>query len=310
MQRTPPLNLPSRPSLAVNVYTTLPDASKAGLPPKPPITPNSPTSTKFSIPRLVLTPSPSPESKSKKTHRGQKRTYSYSSDAIIVPLPATPIPDRARNSYLNGHKYDETNRHEHMEYPVKVRRTSLTATSVHTNNSNHRHQPGVKPIHHEARYISKLEEEQLKLRLIHNKLLGGATTLTVREQDYLRRQMNSDTMRISPLVMHLIIQQVANKTHELSNEIMNWSQKRHESQLLEDVLTDRLYNFDVEAAFDEGLMSPREVSDLVDCQIMLEYIRMGQPQEIKAECDDIRTDSDEDESDTGSQEMDFSDDSD
>ncbi|KAK5627868.1 hypothetical protein RRF57_003583 [Xylaria bambusicola] len=310
MQRMPTPKLPSRPPLTVNVYTTLPDASKAGLPPKPPVTPTRPVSTKFRIPRTVLTLSPESESKSKKTHRGQKRTYPYPSDAIIVPLQTTSTPDRVRNSYLNGHKYDAISQYEPMEYPVKVRRTSLTAASVHGNTPSHHLQPAVKPIHQDTKYMSKLEEEQLELRLIHNKLLGGATTLTARDQDYLRRQMNSDTTRISPLVVHLIIQQVANKTHELSNEIMEWSQKRHEKQLLKDTLTDRLYNFDVEAAFDEGLMSLREVSSLMDCQIMLECARMGQAHDIKAEYGDLCADLNSDDSDTGSQEMDFSDDSD
>ena len=311
MQRTPPPKLPSRPSLTVSVYTTLPDASKADLPPKPPTTPTTPTFSQLRNPRGVLTPSPSPEPRSKKAHRGQKRTYPYSSDAIVVPLQTTQTLKRPRDVPINSHKYDDAGEYKSIERPAKrVCPPSFPTTGVYGTMIT-QDEPMDGKINHQAfEYTSKPDEAQLELRLIHNKLLGGATALTAQVHYYLRRRMTTNVMKLSPLLVHLIIEQVVNKTHELSYAIMDWAHKRHEKQLLEDVLTDRLYKFDVEAAFNEGLMSIREVSNLMDCQIVLECVRMEQVRGAKAVPADVGTYSDANESDTGSEEMDMSDNSD
>ncbi|KAI1364169.1 hypothetical protein F5Y08DRAFT_339948 [Xylaria arbuscula] len=313
MQRTPPPKLPSRPSLTVNVYTTLPDATKADLPPKPPTTPTTPTPTQLRNPRGILTPSPSPESRSKKSRRGQKRAYAYSTDAIVVPLQtiSTLAPERAGQTPLNNHKYDGAGDYRPTEHPAKkMCPQSFNAVSVSQANGNANEAVAGKTTQREVRYVSKLDETQLELQIIHNKLLGGATTLTAQDQYFLRRQINNKHTKISPLMVHLLIDQVTNKTHELSYAIMDWAHKRHETQLLENILVDRLYNFDVEASFEQGLMSIREVSNLMDCQIVLECVRMGRVPKAKTTRIDLSTDSDMNEGDTGSEDMDLSDNSD
>ncbi|KAI0532923.1 hypothetical protein GGR58DRAFT_522253 [Xylaria digitata] len=312
MQRTPPPNLPPRPSLAI--YKTLPDASKADLPPKPPTTPTSLNPTTFHFPSAALTPSPSPSPN--RTSYGQKRTWSLSTDSVVVPLQITPTPVRTRNVHSNSGIYYNVGEFKAAGRAVKASRMnhgSFSSTSRNTKNNsnsvhnNHRY-PNGRNTHQGLGKMCKLEAIKLELRLIHNKLLGGATTLAARDQDFLRRQMDDNPTSIPTLMMKLLINQVLNKTYDLLYGMMHWAHRRCENHLLEDLLTDRLHNFDVKEAFIEGLMSVHEVSDLMDCQIVLQCVRNERAEHARKEQAKCDVGAYQYESDTGSLDMDLSDD--
>ncbi|KAI3328495.1 hypothetical protein F4824DRAFT_517447 [Ustulina deusta] len=310
MLRTPPPKLPSRPPSAVNIYKTLPDASKADLPPKPCITPASLTSTKYHVPRVVLTPEPSPEAK--RRYHGQKRKYSGYTDAILVPLQSSPTWKRTRNANFYGHNFDGVDEREVPENVKKTCRTSPNNTGAHNGTYNyHEHSNGT-TMHQAAQHMSEREAALLEIRLIHNKLLGGATTLTGRDQDYLRHQMNNNPANIPALMVDLITKNVTNKTDGLSYGMMNWAHSTRQNRLLEDVLMDKLYNFDMDKAFDEGLMSLRDVGNLMDCQTVLEHVRNNrtqQPQKEETEHSNVDAETDdEDGNDSRSQSMELTDD--
>ncbi|KAF2963395.1 hypothetical protein GQX73_g10179 [Xylaria multiplex] len=312
MQRTPPPNLPPRPSLAI--YKTLPDASKADLPPKPPTTPTSLSPTTLHFPQAALTPSPSP----KRTSYGQNRTWPRPIGSVVVSLQITPTLVRTKNVHSNGgisHSVGEFKAAGRIVKASRMNHGSFASTSRSNSNNNisngihHNHlYPNGRNMHQGLKKMNKLEALQIELQLIHNKLLGGATALTAREQDFLRRQMDDNPTRIPTLMMKLLINQVLNKTYDLLYGMMHWADRRCEHHLLEDLLMDRLYNFDVEETFIEGLMSIREVSDLMDCQIVLQCVRNERAEDVlkeQAKCD---VGEDQYGSDTGSLDMDLSDD--
>ncbi|TGJ80789.1 hypothetical protein E0Z10_g7971 [Xylaria hypoxylon] len=316
MQSTPPPNLPPPmlPPRPLPIYKTLPDASKASLPPKPLITPLGLSPTNFHFPRatLPLSPSvslsPSPTPTPMQPNWGQKRKWLYSTDSVPVPLQTNPTPRSTGDVQFGGRKHDGAGECEAAERAVKARRMNPSSSnSSHKTNQS----PNGRNMYQEPKKISRLEALQIELHLIHNKLLGGATTLTARDQNFLKRQVDDNPAGISALMMNLIIKQVTNKTHNLSYGIMHWAHLRREPQLLEDLLMDRLYNFDVKEAFYEGLMSVREVSDLMDCQTVLQCVRNERTQQARREkvkYADIDVDEDQCESDTGSLDMDLSDD--
>ncbi|KAI1426110.1 hypothetical protein F5Y12DRAFT_794843 [Xylaria sp. FL1777] len=306
MQRTPPLNLPPRPIMAVQTYKTLPDASKAGLPPKP-VTPTSFSSTTFPYPRGILTPDPSPEAKA--IYRCQKRKYSHSDDSINFPLQTTPTPKRTRYNDLNGHSYHSIDKGEVTGHATKTGPTSPNNAGTRNRTYDYHKAWNIRTMHKEIPYMSKQEQTLFDIRRLHNKLLGGATTITKKDQSFLGRQIGSNPANISGLMMKLIIKRVTNKTPDLSYAIMNWANMKGENQLLEDVLVDWLYNFDMEEAFHEGLMSVQEVSNLMDCQTVLECIRnkpTKKAREAKREYANTSVDA-QYESDAGSLSMDLSD---
>lgn len=81
--------------------------------------------------------------------------------------------------------------------------------------------------------------------------------------------------------MKLIVTRVTNRAYQLSYRVMLWAYQNGESELLEHTLTNLLYYFDIAQAFDEGLMSVTEVSDLMDCQIVLDYILKEQTNNVQ-----------------------------
>ncbi|KAI1743457.1 hypothetical protein F4680DRAFT_444742 [Xylaria scruposa] len=292
MQYKPsPLKLPPRPSLTVGIYKTLPDASNADLPPKPPITPNTPNSLsppRFRFPRAALTPSPN------KTSHYRKRKYSPT-DSIVVPL-----------------QHDET-----AERAAKVRRTTLRGVTVNdhkeSNNdvtSNRQLPSSGKTIHWQPPGMTELMRPRIKLQLIHDTLLGGAKTITARDQEFLADQLHKDPACVSALMMWLVAKQVTNKTYNLSYEILHWAHNHNELELMEYILTDRLYAFDMEEAFEQGLMGTQEVVDLMDYQELLSRIREKRLEAQKKLTGPSATstsfDADHSESDTGSADMDLS----
>ncbi|RYC61238.1 hypothetical protein CHU98_g4970 [Xylaria longipes] len=312
MQRTPPHKLPSRPPLTVGIYKTLPDASNANLPLKPPITPTSLSPTSFRFPQPLLTPSLN------KTSRRQKRTYSQSNDNnVVVPLQQHPARDSTKIAPYSGAGYDGVGEGEAPERAVKVRKTTLNSTIAdsHNNNNNGTTCNYNKPspaamVHQQPPNITR----PTKLQLIHDMLLQGAKTLTTSDQDYLTDQLHENLPCISALFMWLVAKQVTNKTHNLSYGVIHWAHNNKEHDLMEYMLTDRLYGFDMEEAFDEGLMGIKEVMDLMDCQMVLRCVRMERKERLekaqKKMVEHTKTnasrDADHCESDLGSADMDLS----
>ncbi|KAI1313498.1 hypothetical protein F5Y03DRAFT_389796 [Xylaria venustula] len=313
MQRTPPPKLPPRPMVAVSTYKTLPDASKADLPPKPATTPKSLSPTMLHFPRAALTPETSPESQ--RRFYGQKRKYPYSDDNNHYPvlLPTTPTPKRIRYTYNyhHGRNYDGIDDIKEAKHFTNIQQATPTNTGPHGGIYSHHQTLSVKPTYQGVHYSRKYEPKLLEIQLIHDKLLGGATSLTKKEQNFLQYQMNNNPVKISALMVTLIVKQVTNKTSGLSYGIMHWANRKNEPGLLEEVLTDWLYNFDVDEAFNEGLMSVQEASNLMDCQIVLECIRRDRIERARhekpeRECVGPDADSQYD-SDARSQSMDLSD---
>ncbi|KAI0431406.1 hypothetical protein F5Y09DRAFT_340675 [Xylaria sp. FL1042] len=312
MQRTPPPTLPRRPTPAGVTYKTLPDASKAALPPKPPIAPINFSPSKFPIQRVALTPHNSPEHNP--IHYGQKRKFSHFNDYVAIPLQTSPTPKRTKYTYKHddSHKYDGAGEFERKQHVTKTLTKSPNVTSANNNNAyNARQSPNIKSTHQKVQNTRKKNPAILNIQLIHDKLLGGATTLTKKDQGYLQYQMSNNSTLIPPLMVELVIKRVTNKTPDLSYGMMYWANQRKQPHLLESVLMDWLYNFDVNEAFDEGLMSVQQVANLMDCQITLECIRddrIKQAQETKIQRANINTDIDAQyESDARSLSMDLSD---
>ncbi|KAI0187744.1 hypothetical protein EV127DRAFT_498695 [Xylaria flabelliformis] len=297
MQYKPsPPKLPPRPSMTVSIYKTLPDASNADLPPKPPITPNSLGPSRFQFPQAALTPSPN------KTTHHRKRKYSPPSDSIVVPL-----------------QYDET-----AERAAKFHRTTLNRTTVNThedsNNyvtSNKRAPSSSRFMHRQPQDITRPKTPQIRLQLIHDTLLGGAKSITTTDQEFLAEQLYNNPACISALMVWLVAEQVTKKTYNLSHGILHWARGNSEIELVEYILTDLLYAFDVEEAFEQGLMGIMEVTDLIEHQILLHNIQMEREKREKRlekaqkklaehSTTSASFDADHCESDTGSTDMDLS----
>ncbi|KAI1273616.1 hypothetical protein F5Y07DRAFT_411212 [Xylaria sp. FL0933] len=326
MQRTPPPTLPRRPVPAGKPYKTLPDASKAALPPKPLITPMSLSPSQLPRQRAMLTPDPSPQSKP--IYSGQKRRYSHFNDYVVFPLQTSPTPKRSRHAYEHNHTrmYDGAGEFEGAKHIGKTLAKSPDITSAHSKGTYNNYEmrntmqinektsgkgANIKTVHQKGPCTRKQDPAVLDVQLIHNKLLGGATTLTKTDQGYLQHQMSSNPTIVPPLMVNLVITRVTNKTPDLSYGIMQWANVRKQPQILESVLTDWLYNFDVQEAFNEPLMSVQQVANLMDCQIVLECVRsdrIKQEKKTKIERADINIDVDAGyESDARSLSMDLSD---
>ncbi|KAI1752908.1 hypothetical protein F4782DRAFT_546202 [Xylaria castorea] len=315
MQRTPPPQLPPRPPLTVGIYKTLPDASNADLPPKPAITPTSLSPTSFQFPQVAVT------SSSNKPLHGRKRKYSHSNDSIVVPLQYYPAQDGINNATYHSAGHEGVGEGETAERAVKVRRKSSNSTIVdrHKNSNDDAtceyHQPSLGMVmHQQFPDMTRSETPRVKLQLIHDMLLGGAETLTTRDQDYLVNRLHENLACISAMMMWLVAKQVTNKTYNLSYGIIHWAHNNSKLELMEYMLTDRLYAFDIEGAFDEGLMGIKEVMDLMDCQLVLRCVRMERKKRPEgahkksAERPETSSglDADHCESDTGSADMDLS----
>ncbi|TRX91809.1 hypothetical protein FHL15_007362 [Xylaria flabelliformis] len=291
MQYKPsPPKLPPRPSMIVSIYKTLPDASNADLPPKPPVTPNSLSPSRFQFPQAALTSSPN------KTTHYRKRKYSPPTDSIVVPL-----------------QYDET-----AERSAKFHRTTLNRTTVNnhkdTNNyitSNKRAPSSSKTMNRQPQDITGPKTPRIKLQLIHDTLLGGAKSITTRDQEFLAEQLHNSPACVSALMVWLVAEQVTKKTYNLSHGILHWARDNSEIELVEYILKDILYAFDVEEAFEQGLMGIMEVTDLIEHQILLHVERekrLEKPQKKLAEHSATSASFDADlcESDIGSTDMDLS----
>ncbi|KAI0862371.1 hypothetical protein F4860DRAFT_513080 [Xylaria cubensis] len=254
MQHKPsPPKLPPRPSMTISIYKTLPDASNADLPPKPPITSNSLSPSRFQFPQAALTPSPN------KTTHNRKRKYSPPSDSIVVPL-----------------QYDET-----AERATKFHRTTLNRTTVNTHKDSNnkvtftqRAPSSSRFMHRQPPDITRPKTPQIKLQLIHDKLLAGAKTITTRDQEFLAEQLHNNPTCVSALMVRLVAEQVTEKTYNLSRGMLLWARGNSELELVEYILTDLLYTYDVEEAFEQGLMGIREVTDLIEHQILLHDIQV------------------------------------
>ncbi|KAJ2974275.1 hypothetical protein NUW58_g8710 [Xylaria curta] len=286
MQRTPSCQLPSRPSLTVNTYKFLPDASKADLPPKPLITPTSLSPTQSLFPSAAIAPSPN------KTPRGKKRTYSHYTDKFAVPLQTTLTRSNHTGVTYDGNKYHGIG-DAVAEHVTKVRRVipdnndssnnshHITNSTIHhgikntaQNNSNSKdNYLGGNMMHRRPPILAKPKTARTKSQLIHDMLLGGARTLSAGDQEYLANQIKHNLTTVSPLMIHLVATTVTNKAHNLSYIITQWAHRNDELELVEYMLEDRLYNFDMEKAFDEGLMDISELSALIDFQTLLGCIR-------------------------------------
>ncbi|KAI3336952.1 hypothetical protein HD806DRAFT_542709 [Xylariaceae sp. AK1471] len=336
MDCTPPRKLPTRPPpLAITPYKALPNPSKATLPPKPPVTPTSMSPAKFHSPMVSLaTPPNTPQINS----NGRPRKYSRANDGFRIPVQQTtptkikkttkakqmPVAGWKNNvvvkqgeiaavpakfhmnsintNYNNGNYNNNHYNNNNSNYKYTYNHNSgYTHNNMHMDNKNMT-QP---PIN-----ISKEEATRTGLQGIHNKLLGGATTLTAGEQGFLRQQMNVNCTYLSPMMMRLAVEQVTNKSPDLSYAIAHWAHRKGDLRLVEDALTDRLFNFSIQSAFDEGLMSITEVSALMDCQMVLHHVRKerSEKQMKEKEVAERRADAaaDKADSDTDSVDMDLS----
>ncbi|KAI0545645.1 hypothetical protein F4679DRAFT_588250 [Xylaria curta] len=289
MQCTPsPPKLPPRP-LTVGIYKTLPDASNADLPPKPPITPNSLSPTSSHLSRAALTHS------SNKSPRCRKRKYLQPADSFVVPL-----------------QHDET-----AERAAKVHRTSLDRAIVHTHkdsnknvtSSRHPHSWGW-TMHRRPPDMTGFKTPLVKLQLIHDNLIRGAKTITRRDQEFLAVQLHINPTCVSTLMMWRVAKQITNKTCDLSRGILYWASDHNELELMEYILTDRLHTFDLEEAFEQGLMGIQEATDLMEYQILLPGIQKRLKEKQKKLVEHSTTnasfDADHYESDVGSADMDLS----
>ncbi|KAI1164097.1 hypothetical protein F5B18DRAFT_671578 [Nemania serpens] len=266
MQRTPPLNSSSLPSLTIKIYKTLPDASKADLPPKPPvapITPTSPSPSSFHPPGVLLT------STSNTTTQSRKRTYSNFSNSTFVPLQPPPFTDSVSNAPSKKVKYNG------MQQGGLASKTCwVNPASSNNKTNNHKQRVGSGNVHYQRPpRVTKAQAVRVGLQLIHNKLLVGATTLTKKDQHYLAHQIDENPLSIPGMMMKLIAMQVTNKTHDLAGRMMSWATRNQEPELLEKQIVDLLYHFDADEALDEGLMDIKQVDDLMDIQTMLATVR-------------------------------------
>ncbi|KAJ8107377.1 hypothetical protein ONZ43_g6750 [Nemania bipapillata] len=112
-----------------------------------------------------------------------------------------------------------------------------------------------------------------ELQHVYDKLLGGATTLSKREQEYILRYVEEHPEHVSPLMMSLIVSRVTNKTHSLSYRMMLWSYRYNQHEILENILTTTQFRFDVNEAHKQNLTSVQDVSDLMNCQKVSHQIR-------------------------------------
>ncbi|KAI0099623.1 hypothetical protein GGR51DRAFT_576220 [Nemania sp. FL0031] len=267
----PPQTVPQSP-LAVKTYKTLPDASKAGLPPKPLVTPTKSSTSQFHSPGTPAMPSP------KRTPRSQKRTFSSSIQSVMVPWRTYPIIigkgiKSTTTSGVSHNIIDKGNAKVEVEVesadrPAKIRRMSPRGNRSDDTNEVHQQPSG-----NSIPQTTESDAVRIEVQLIQNKLLGGATALSEGDQDYLRHQIDQESPYISPQVMRLLAMRVTNRNSSLSYNIMFWAHKKGEMKLLEYTLVDLLYFFDMNEAFDQGLMSVSEVSNLMDCQTVLHAIR-------------------------------------
>ncbi|RWA11812.1 hypothetical protein EKO27_g3320 [Xylaria grammica] len=305
MKHRQPPKLPPRPPSAIRIYKTLPDASKADLPPKPVTTPTSSSPIKFHFQQaLIPTPSPSPN----RLSCGQKRPWSRSTDNVPVPLPNTPTPIRIKDMHFGSRTYHSICNYKVAGRAVKTRRIHPGGNSGSSAYNNYQYPNDTKMLQ-PPKKMSDAEAIKVKIQLIHNKLLGGASVLTARDQAFLQNQMDKNPASIPALMMKLIIRRVPKKPHNLSYGIMRWAHRRSEGQLLEDLLTDRLYNFDVKEALDEGLMSVHEMSDLIDCQLVLQCVQIERAEQVQGRKSNYKdTGDDQYESDSGSVDMEMSED--
>ncbi|KAI0486613.1 hypothetical protein F4859DRAFT_526851 [Xylaria cf. heliscus] len=307
---------PARPPLTVNVNTSqaLPNAGKAALPPRPLITPTSLSPTGSQFPQLASVPSPSPT----QTPRKRKRTYSRSNDSVVVPLQHFPVQDSTKNTPSNGATCNSVGEGETAERATKVRRITINNNVPNNRNdgNNHAtynyHQPSTGTMmHQQAPNMTGPEAARYKVQLIYDMVRGGATTLTTRVQTYLAQQLHENLECISAEMMWLVARQITNKTNSLSYGIIHWAHNHNNLELVEYMLESRLYNFHLEEAFDQGLMDVTEVEDLMDNQTVLHCVRKEREERAQKKATEhpntkASVDADHCESDTGSADMDFS----
>ncbi|KAI1169546.1 hypothetical protein F4777DRAFT_584807 [Nemania sp. FL0916] len=305
MYGTSPQKIPTGRDPNPKIYKILPDASRANLPPRPvnrpprhTTPPPTPGPSVFRSPGVFLTPSPTPSPKKishdQKATLGQKRKYSQANDSVVAQFksPFLPQKPKAPARYQNN-RCDGPGEMSSTERPAKIQRTDNNSTidrkAKHQQPPDGTTIPQEHPIIPQARptvpqahptisqehlsVLAKIDTDKAVFRLIQDKLLAGATTLTARNQETLRRHVEEDLPHVSPLILGLIGNRVMNKTHKLSYAIVRWAQRNGRADLLENMLIHLLYDLDPLDLFNERLMDMDEMLDLMDCQDLLNKIR-------------------------------------
>ncbi|KAI8625661.1 hypothetical protein F5Y19DRAFT_262579 [Xylariaceae sp. FL1651] len=269
------LNQPPPRRHTAGRYRTLHDASRANLPPRPPTTPNwlLPRTTAYMIPPNQIAQHPPP-----KYRRGRNSAR----HPVYTPVQLTLSKDLSTFSGRNSYNEEKIGT-KRARAPEAQSSTSSMAQALD----------------------DIVYRAHIGVQRLYGKLLAGATTLTAQEQQDLYEYIDFNSPRL-PKVMELVVQQVPKKTKSLSAKVMLWAQKNGEFKLLEDETANRLFIFDLEEAIEEPLMSSDEVSELMECLFVREWVvdyRSNEMQGIIMGVDANAVD----ESDNDSMDMDLSD---
>ncbi|KAI0199730.1 hypothetical protein F4808DRAFT_471363 [Astrocystis sublimbata] len=262
MQYTPPKvaqRLPPRPPpTATTRYKTFPDASHAELRPKPPVTP---TKSRYPQRHLALSPS------LKTTYFGRKRTYSQSTNSGKSPMLRPGAHDSA-----NGVTTERAARVRRLNLSDAISDSSFNGDFRNTRDT-HQHSPGT-TLQKQPLIMAKPETVRTKMREIHDMLLGGGKALEQCQQEYLVKQLRENPEDNFNTIIWLVAKQVPNMIHDLFLEINNWATSHGEVDIIECLLVNRLYAFDMEKAIDQNLMPVAELDELMDFQTDLGHVRV------------------------------------
>ncbi|GAP91067.1 hypothetical protein SAMD00023353_1502020 [Rosellinia necatrix] len=115
------------------------------------------------------------------------------------------------------------------------------------------------------------------LRITHDRLLKGLETLDADEQKYLSFHLDRNPGCFEAQTVALLTARVGNLSELMISRIMSWGWANGDAAMLEYLLKDRLYNFNIEEAFDQVLMGHDELLDLMCCQDRLAAIQNERP---------------------------------
>ncbi|KAI1828215.1 hypothetical protein F4861DRAFT_171596 [Xylaria intraflava] len=308
-----PAPTPRSDSVTKSRKSLLPDASKAGLPAKPPTSLSNMNPVDFHPPGV------------RNNSHGKKRKNLHTSDATFDSLPKSlgPAPykrtkhdgngrnerqnnvaqadqgnpisnkniasddrtgyntynsktnsgnqgqnqyDFGTNSGHHGHaqySFNPSSDHNsHNQYNFSVNNNSANNNSSRNNDNSKHSGPNKAPQAPQKQSSDALIRRELCT--IRKKVVAGKTTLTAWDQKYVTCYLKKDLDGVTSWMIGPISKKITNKADYLTQEIARWAQRNGHSDLLEGAIAEALFNFDVEAAFDEALMSISEVSELMD----------------------------------------------
>ncbi|KAI0405670.1 hypothetical protein F4802DRAFT_596939 [Xylaria palmicola] len=263
MQHSPPPKPPSWPFLTVQTNKRLPDASNPSFLDWRPITPisGSPTKSRFSeIESTHLIP------------KSQKHIFAGIDDSASVGLVTTPIESDNNNAPLSDNRNYDSSVAEETGHIVNPGQIDLDYDSDGDDTYNINAFIDIRATNRLPLTTTKFYMTATSPELILGKLLEGAKTLTQRDQQYILRTLKESPQTIPVTLLRLAAKNVVNNKPTLLGAIMNRAQRIKDLEL-EKLLADKANNFDMESAFNEGLMGLDQLDALMDYQIELDRVR-------------------------------------